>query len=418
MVAKVGRIYHPTMHFFTALVFAAWLIVIAQNVWGQPQYEQHVSLHSPKPTLLDGFGLAVASEGDSVLVGAPHAAGSRGQMGKAYLFHRGTGKIIRTFVPPSPVLDDLFGLSVGLTDRFVVVGAPRGQGGSQRHTGMVAVFSRDSGKLVREFRSPNPTAAVFGHAVATHGPWMAIGDPGASSPTNFEVGEVYVFEMATGRLVRIITAPEAHHGRPNGFGHALAFVGPALAVGAPLAGVEPTDHGQVYVFDVSTGTLVRTLESPEPQTNEYFGWSLAGNEDTLLVGALGRKLVHAEAGTAYLFTHEGELQKQFEAPDPQQGGHFGEAVALLDDFSVISAPGDDAAGVDAGAVFVFDARTNELEFSIPNPSKTTGAADLFGLSIHGDGMNLVVRAPYGDLSRMPDAGEVHQFHFQPSLSKP
>jgi len=93
---------------------------------------------------------------------------------------------------------------------------------------------------------------------------------------------------------------------------------------------------------------------------------------------------------------------------------LGEAVALLEDFYVVAAPGDDTAGVDVGTVFVINKNPNQLQFTIPNPLKTTGVADLFGLSMRGDGMNLVIGAPYGDLSKMPDAGQVHQFRFQPS----
>ena len=407
------RVCSPSLVFLQSMLPLLLLVVFIGQAFGQSWYEQGHSLQSLKPTLLDGFGFAVASEGDSVLVGSPHAAGSRGQMGKAFLFQRETGKVLHSFLPPSPVGDDMFGLSVRLTDRFAIVGAPKGRGKSGRSSGMVAIFDRESGKLVREFISQNSNAAVFGHAVATQGRWVAIGDPGASSPTKFNVGEVYVFEIATGQLVQRFLAPEASHGKADGFGHTLAFWGSTLAISAPLGGVEPIDHGKVFVFDIETGKLIRTLESPEPQTNEYFGWSLASDTNTLLVGALGRKITHAEAGAVYLFTHQGAYQKTFEAPNPQKGGHFGEEVALLEDFYVIAAPGDDTAGVDSGTVFVINKTTNQLQFTIPNPSKTTGAADLFGLSMKGNGTHLVVGSPYGDLSGMPDAGEVYQFYFQP-----
>lgn len=409
----IERIHDALTPFLTAMCLAACLVGFAQTVWGNPQYEQGVSLHSSKPTLLDGFGFAVASEGNAVVVGAPHAAGSRGQMGKAFLLQRETGQVLHTFLPPSPVGDDLFGLSVGLTDRVVVVGAPRGGGKLQRRAGKVAVFDRDSGMLVREIVSPNPTAAVFGHAVATQGLWLAIGDPGASSTTNFEVGEVYVFEMTTGRLIQTFVAPGSQQGKPDGFGHALAFVGSGLAIGAPMGGTEPMDQGMVHVFDILTGRLVRTLESPEPQSNEYFGWSLASDAESFLIGALGHGTKHVEAGAAYLYSHAGDFQGSLKAPHSQKGDHFGESVALLKDYYVVAAPGDDAAGVDAGAVYIFDKPTGKLQFTIHNPSKTTGAADLFGLAMMGKGVHLAVGAPYGDLPEMPDAGEVHQYRFQP-----
>ncbi len=412
------RMHSSLIPFQTVVFLAMCLVGFDQHVWGQHHYEQQVSLHASKPTLLDGFGFAVASDGNAVVVGAPHASGARGQMGTALLMEWATGQVIHTFLPTSPVGDDLFGLSVGLTDQFVVVGAPRGMGNTQRPAGRVTVFDRDSGMLVRELVSPNPTAAVFGHAITTHGSWVAIGDPGASSPTNFEVGEVYVFDMTTGSLVQTFLAPESQHGKPDGFGHALAFMGSTLAISAPLGGDKPIDQGKVYLFDVQTNKLVRILESTEPQPNEYFGWSLASGPESLLVGALGQGTKLPEAGAAYLFSPSGEFQKRLLAPHPQKGDHFGESVALLSEYYVVAAPGDDLAGVDAGTVYVFDELSGKLQHTIPNPSKTTGVADLFGLSMAGAGAYLFVGSPYGDLHEMPDAGEVHQFHFQSNGSIP
>lgn len=410
------RIFYAMKLFVIIFFLGIYLVAFDQNGWGQSLYKPGVRLQSETPTLLDGFGFSVASEGEAVIVGSPHAVGDRGQMGKAFLFLRETGKVRHTLLPPSPVGDDLFGLSVGINQRFIIVGAPRGKGKLGRVSGMVAVFDRNNGKLVHEIVSPNSTASVFGHALAIHGPWLAIGDPGASSPTNFEVGEVYVFELATGRLVHTFSNPGVQQGKPDGFGHALSFLGTTLLIGAPLGGVEPRDHGKVYMFDVQTGKLMRTLESPEPQTHEYFGMSLATDADSLLVGALGHGTTYPESGATYLFTTQGKFQKKFIAPDPQKGDHFGEAVTMVEDYYVIAAPGDDASGtkasdVDVGAVFVYDKKTKKLRFTIPNPSKSTGTADLFGLSMHGDGPHLVVGAPYGDLAEMPDAGEVYQFNF-------
>jgi FG-GAP repeat len=405
----------PYMWAIAAIIMVIELLALVPPGWAQPQYKQGVFLTSSEPTLLEGFGFAVASDGHAVVVGAPHAAGSRGQTGKAFLLERESGKVIHTFLPSSAIGDDLFGLSVGLTDQFVVIGSPRGRGQTQRPAGRVEVFDRESGKLVRGLLSSNPTAAVFGHAIAMQGPWVAIGDPGASSPTNFEVGEVFVFELATGKLVQTFLAPEPQQGKADGFGHALTFLGSRLAIGAPMGGIDPLDHGKVYVFDIPSGQLVRTLASPNPQTNEYYGWSLVSDTETLLVGALGRG---AEAGAAYLFVNTGEFQKRLELPQPHKGDHFGEAVALLEDSYVVAAPGNDTAGVDAGTVFVFDRKTNSLQLTIPNPSKTTGVADLFGLSMNGNGAHLLVGSPYGDLSKMPDAGVVHQFHFSSFLPTP
>ncbi|MCY4612784.1 MAG: hypothetical protein OXB94_04065 [Nitrospira sp.] len=366
-------------------------------------------LQASKPTLLDGFGFAVSSQGNQVLVGAPHAAGTRGQTGKAVLFDRESGRVLREFAPSSPLGDDLFGLSVSLTANHVIVGAPRGKGTRRRPVGSVSIFDRSTGALQQVIASPNASAAAFGHAVAAEELLVAVGDPGASTATEFEVGEAYLVDVTTGEIRRTLVSPRGGHRSSDGFGHAVTFLGPLLAVSAPLGGRDPVDHGQVFLFDRETGWLQRILESPDPQTKEYFGWALASDAELLVVGALGRVTTQPDAGVVYLYTKTGEFLRTLEAPVPGKGDHFGEAVALLPGHVIVGAPGHDSAGVDAGAIFVFDRKTGTLQAMLANPSATTGVADLFGLSVSGAGNHVAVGSPYGDLEKMPDAGLVHQF---------
>lgn len=388
-----------------------WLLLCSNaGAVNQKFATQGPRLQASKPTLLDGFGFAVSSQGDQVLVGAPHAAGTRGQAGKAFLFERGSGKLLREFTPSSPLGNDLFGLSVCLTADHVLVGAPKGKGTSRRPVGSVSVFDRNTGALRRMIVSPNQSAAAFGHAVAAQDLVVAVGDPGASTATEFEVGEAYLVDVTTGEIRRTLVAPRAGNRSSDGFGHAVTFLGPMLAVSAPLGGRDPVDHGQVFLFDRESGRLQRILEPPEPQTKEYFGWALASDAELLVVGALGRGSTQPDAGVVYLYTKSGEFLRTLEAPEPKKGDHFGEAVALLPEAVIVGAPGHDAAGVDAGAIFVFDRKTGKLQAMIANPSAITGVADLFGLSLSGTGNHVAVGSPYGDLDAMPDAGLVHQFH--------
>lgn len=385
------------------------LLLSSGNVSGLQALEQGPSLRSSKPTLLDSFGFSVSVEGDQVLVGAPHAKGARGQTGKASLFKRESGTLLREFAPLSPMGEDLFGLSVSLTPDYVIVGAPRGKGTLRRSVGSVTVFDRSTGESRQVIVSPNQSAAAFGHAVAARDGLVAVGDPGASTTTDFEVGEVYLVDVATGEVLRTFASPYVENRKADGFGHAVTFVGSILAVSAPLGGTDPVDHGQVFLFDWKSGRLKRTLVSPDPQTKEYFGWALASDEELLVVGALGRGDTQPEAGVVYLYTKTGKFLRTLEDPEPEKGEHFGEAVALLPEHVIVGAPGHDAAGIDAGSIFVFDRQAGTLQSMIVNPSETTGVADLFGLSLSGAGRDLVVGAPYGDLEAMPDAGLVHQF---------
>ena len=385
------------------------LLLSSGSVSGRQALEPGPSLQSSKPTLLDGFGFSVSVEGGQVLVGAPHAKGARGQTGTAFLFERESGTLLRQFAPLSPMGDDLFGLSVSLTPDYVIVGAPKGKGTLRRSVGSVAVFDRNTGESRQVIVSPNQSAAAFGHAVAAQDGLLAVGDPGASTATEFEVGEVYLVDASSGAVRSTFVSPSAENRNADGFGHAVTFLGSTLAVSAPLGGTDPVDHGQVFLFDWETGRLQRILVSPDPQTNEYFGWALASDAELLVVGALGRGTTQPGAGAVYLYTNTGEFLRTLEAPEPRKDDHFGEAVALLPEYVIVGAPGHDAAGIDAGAIFVFDRKTGTLQSMMANPSETTGVADLFGLSLSGAGRDLVVGSPYGDLEAMPDAGQVHQF---------
>ena len=409
---KVCRVVVPIV--YTMLFPCLFLLLSTVNAQGRQISEQGPRLQSSKPTLLDGFGFSVSVEGNQVLVGAPHATGTRGQTGKAFLFERESGTLLREFAPLSPMGDDLFGLSVSLTPDYVIVGAPKGKGALRRSVGSVTVFDRNTGASRQVIVSPNQSAAAFGHAVAAQDLLLAVGDPGASTMTDFEVGEVHLVDVNTGEVLRTFVSPYAENRKADGFGHAVTFSGSVLAVSAPLGGTDPVDHGQVFLFDWENGRLIRTLVSPDPQTKEYFGWALASDAGLLVVGALGRGGAQPEAGVVYLYTKTGEFLRTLEAREPGKGDHFGEAVALLPEHVIVGAPGHDAAGVDAGAIFVFDRKTGTLQSMIVNPSETTGVADLFGLSLSGAERDLVVGSPYGDLEAMPDAGLVHQFRLSVS----
>ena len=400
------KVHRAMVHLFSLVLV---LLLSTGNVSSLRALEQDPRLQSSKPTLLDGFGFSVSVEGMQVLVGAPHAKGARGQTGTAFLFERESGTLLRQFAPLSPMGDDLFGLSVSLTPDYVIVGAPRGKGTLRRSVGSVTVFDRNTGELGEILVSPNPSASAFGHAVAAKDRLVAVGDPGASTATEFEVGEVYLVDATSGEIRRTLVSPSAENRNADGFGHAVTFLDSTLAVGAPLGGTDPVDHGQVFLFDWESGRLQRILVSPDPQTNEYFGWALASDAELLVVGALGRETTQPGAGVVYLYTNTGEFLRTLEAPEPRKDDHFGEAVALLPEYVIVGAPGHDAAGTDAGAIFVFDRKTGALQSMIANPSETTGVADLFGLSLSGAGRDLVVGSPYGDLEAMPDAGLVHQF---------
>ncbi len=65
--------------------------------------------------------------------------------------------------------------------------------------------------------------------------------------------------------------------------------------------------------------------------------------------------------------------RRLENPDPGMGDGFGSALALRDGLLFVGAPEDDDAGVNTGAVYVFDAETLELRAKVLSPDNRPGA---------------------------------------------
>lgn len=370
---------------------------------------------NPRPSVFDGFGMALDVQEDMVLIGAAHEENRGVESGRVYLLNRMNGQILQQFSLSRPLGHDLFGFSVQFMEDKVLIGAPQGRDLQQGHTGAVYVFEGRTGKLLQTFHNPNPGTGTFGHALDIQEGLLVVGDPMTSLSPAFHAGAVFVFESHSGKLLYSLQSPEQQAGESDHFGHAVAFVGNDILVTAPLGGGDPIDSGRAYIFDGRTGKHVRTFQSPSPQTGEFFGWAMAVEGQAVVFGALGHpKNSQPEVGVAYLMdTRSGHLIHRLEAPTGVAGDHFGETVAMVDGKILVGAPGKDISSkireVDAGAVYVFNKETGLLIDTWENPEPETGAADLFGLSLIGEGYKVLVGAPFGGTRQHPDSGLVHQY---------
>jgi hypothetical protein len=78
------------------------------------------------------FGLSIAAVGDELLVGAPYDDLGATNSGAAYLFSSTTGSLLRTFLNPTPQVDDWFGRSVSaLGNNFLIAAVEDNTMGSQ-----------------------------------------------------------------------------------------------------------------------------------------------------------------------------------------------------------------------------------------------------------------------------------------------
>ena len=371
--------------------------------------------HPPNPDVLDGFGMALAGYQNLALVGAPNEVHDGHEAGMAYLVDRGTSRVMHVLELPGPTGGALFGQSVALNGRFAGIGAPHSRDGAGTYTGGVYLYDRVTGKHTRTITNPNPVTGIFGHAIAMSETRLLVGDPQASTDVTYYTGAAYVFDLTTGERLVTLQPPGGAVGRRGWFGHAVALSESIYVVSAPHEQKDSVPSGVVYGFDAGSGGLIQIFVNPHP-TESFFGWSLALADDLLFVGGFGYRGTYEEEGIVYVFqAASGKLLRTVNNPEPHEGAQFGKTVAILPKFLIVGAPGEsfNETGMPSGAVYVFDRKSGKLLDKIVNPGKPSGADDLFGVALATANEHLLVGAPFGGNDNELDAGLVYEFELSP-----
>jgi hypothetical protein len=356
---------------------SAYVFVRNGGVWVQ---QQKLTAPAPDGAPGDCFGISVAIDGNTVVVGADHGAVGGIKTGAAYVFVRSGGAWIfqQRLTAGDAALGDLFGRSVAISGNTVVVGAP-GEGAA---AGAAYVFIRDvtdwtqQKKLIADDRAAND---MFGVAVAISGDTVAVGadvDNGVFPDS----GSVYVFVRGAGLWPQQqhLTAPDAALG--DNFGGSVALSGDTLVVGA--ASDDDVVHGTscgsayVYVFVRPAEVWSQSAKLTAADAADYhrFGASAAISGDTVVVGAEGD-------GSAYVFVHGGGAWTQRTKLVPADGGGgngFGCSLAISGNSLVVGAYQDSVLGFGSGSAYVF--LVNAPPLADAGPDQTVLPGDRVKLS--------------------------------------
>jgi outer membrane protein assembly factor BamB len=302
---------------------------------------------SPHPAEGGNFGCAMAAVGNRLLIGAYRESreGRPKLAGAAYVFDASTGKLLHELQKPALAEGDRFGHPAAVLGGNFVVSCRWDDAGA-RDAGAVFLYDGSSGELLQAFRRPQP--------VDTKGP---------------NAGAAYLFEGATGRLLHTFHNPEP--GGKNGFAHAVAALGSNLLIADKSFFPSRAHGGVVYLVDSSTGDVLRTFSNPAPAINDGFGQAVATVGEHVLISANHANANGFNVGAAYLFDgSSGKLLHTFLNPTPAWNDHFGTTVASVGNKVVITAPFDDAAALDAGAVYLFEGGSS-ADFQSEEPPVTT-----------------------------------------------
>jgi len=325
--------------------------------------------------------------------------------GKAYIFDVSDGSLLYTLDNPNGYAtpnNDYFGYNVSISNNFVVVGAYQEDDSSGTGSGKVYVFDLSDGSLLYTLDNPNPVGTssndYFGYAVSNTDDYVVVGAY-REDDSYTDSGKAYIFDLSDGSLLYTLD-------NPNGYGTSQSdYFGEFVDISDNyvIAGARTEDElgaissGKAYIFDLSDGSLLYTLDNPnafDTAVGDNFGWSVGISNTHAIAGAWQEDDGggYNNSGKAYIFDlSDGSLLYTLDNPNAyntSDGDYFGYGVAISDYYAIAGAyQEDDDGGTGSGKAYIFDLSDGSLTATLDNPNAyNTSNGDYFGriVAIAGD----------------------------------
>ncbi|MFN0110096.1 MAG: BACON domain-containing protein [Blastocatellia bacterium] len=254
---------------------------------------------------------------------------------------------------------DSFGAAVATNGATIVVGAPQTDAGALNSTGAAYIFAREGSLWA--FRQKLLSAGLrandrFGSSVAMSGSTIVVGTPGFdSSPSVANTGSAYVYAFNNGAWIiqQILVQPSPQAG--EGFGQSVAIDGNTVVVGCP---VFTNNRGRVAVFTaVGGGWQFRENLNFQPQDGDQFGASVSVSGNTIVAGIPLRDIIFQNTGSVRLFDFNGTtwaFTQEVQALDGEGMDEFGTSVSIRGNKLVVGAIFDSSPGISShGSAYYF-----------------------------------------------------------------
>ncbi|MFN8440185.1 MAG: Ig-like domain-containing protein [Caldilineaceae bacterium] len=414
--------------------------VFSRHTGGMNNWGEVKELISSDGKAHDRFGVSVAISGDTIVVGADHAGAYT--QGEAYTYLRNAGgadqwgevKIM------AGAWGDLLGLTVAVNGELIAAGAPSGGHIPLEFDGAVYLYGRYP-QPRSNWQQKSPMLANngeardwFGAAVALSSDTLAVGAQGDDVDGKSNQGSLYLFgrnEIArnaggTDNWILLKQVMASDGATDDNFASALAIAGDLLVVGAETDDVGAgIDQGSAYLFARNAGGvdnwgLLKQLIASDGTSSDNFGSAVAIDDEFVAIGAPSKAVGGAfSQGVVYLFQRNaggadnwGEVKK-LTASDGAASDQFGISLALNQATLAVGAYGADLNGNDAqGAAYLF-ARHHGRPDTWGEVRKVVAgdgaASDWFGWSVALAGDQLVVGAPFADVSSNFGQGAAYLF---------
>ncbi len=261
----------------------------------------------------------------------------------------------------------------------------------------------------------------FGNSVSITELYSIVGASYEDDAGGEDSGKAYIFDNNDGSLLWTLDNPNAYDTSANdSFGRSVSISESYSIVGAHSEDdADGTTSGKAYIFDNSDGSLLWTLDNPNPvgtSKSDIFGGSVSITELYSIVGASGEDDAGGEgSGKAYIFDNsDGSLLWTLDNPnayDTSAYDSFGTSVSISESYSIVGAyQEDDADGTNSGKAYIFDNATGNLLWTLDNPNAyDTSANDYFGIKVSISESYSIVSAPNEDDAGGTTSGKAYIF---------
>lgn len=284
----------------------AWLFDITD-----PAAPAFLTLIQPDDaTTSDDFGDAITIHNNIAAIGAPANNANGALSGAAYLFDTTDATQLAKLTPSDGQPIDQFGWSIDLDDTHAIIGA-RWEDDIASNAGAAYLFdiSDPSNPIERAKLTPfdGDINDYFGYAVAIEGNIAAVGSI-FDDDLGLDAGAVYLYDITDPANPSLIKKLLADDGNPtDDFGWSLALDNNTLLVGARTDDDIFPGAGSAYLFDITnpqSPVEITKITASDTSPNATFGWSAALHNNTAIIGASQSSATGPNQGQAYLFNIE------------------------------------------------------------------------------------------------------------------
>ena len=382
----------------------------------------------PEPDAEAWFGATLASDGDTLMVGA------RGAYQHPWTWSSGAVNIFsesatgfswdQQFLVSYDAFGEIFGTHVAFSGDLAAISSSYFFGSSGSIRGWVHVLRRSDVGWER-CCGLNPGypegLGAFGASLAIVGDAVAAGAPSADVSGGEQSGSVLIYESpSSGHVPEPVRLVDAGAEAYAGFGNTLAALGSdTLFVAEPNADVGGNqDEGSVFVYVRSDAgwVLQQRIEAPDPEPSLYFGQALAVSGSTLLVACAPPQL---ENRRVFVFAENGGVWEPAAVLQQPPGGALSSRLAVDGSRAAVAGYKLDDSGFPAGwEVYVFEqsGAVWSLRAKLLPPGTIADREGVGSVALRGD--TVVVGVPNATVGGQQDQGAVYVYRVGAAVGVP